>query len=249
MAKACRFCDASFEPTNNRQQYCGQCERRPLAVCIVCQKEFRAARHSSGRYCSRACFHATVSVPERNRKPCAACGKEFKPATAKSKTCSRACAGRIQQRPDATCRACGKQFHGGPTQATCSYECAGALRRKHPQFACERCGEPMEWKKTMPVRFCSKKCRALPAGAQRRNNTGYMEIKTTNGAWRLEHRVVMEEKLGRPLAPRENVHHINGQRDDNRPENLELWTRSQPSGVRAADYHCPGCTCHVTVMA
>lgn len=50
-----------------------------------------------------------------------------------------------------------------------------------------------------------------------------------------QHILIMSEKIGRGLLPDEEVHHINGIRDDNRIENLELWSTGHPPGQRVED--------------
>lgn len=58
---------------------------------------------------------------------------------------------------------------------------------------------------------------------------GYVEYTRGPHKGRSVHDVLMEQMIGRPLAKNEIVHHINGKRDDNRPENLALMTRSEHS--------------------
>ena len=84
---------------------------------------------------------------------------------------------------------------------------------------------------------CIKSGENHPAykGGVKHNNKGYNVVLVAPHTYKLEHRLVMEEIIGRYLEPNEEVHHKNGIRNDNSKDNLELWVKSQPPGQRVDD--------------
>lgn len=178
-------------------------------------------------------------------RECPTCGDSFVGTTGKvNPYCSPGC----NFRP---CIRCGDLFAARSNRSRyCSLAC-----RVGPA-TCEECGKSFQASRHTAMRFCSRQCwgdARLPIGATRVNADGYIRVKVPHGEsksrgwrnrWMPQHRWVMQQMLGRPLDPAEQVHHKNGDRADNRPENLELWRKkSQVPGVRASDYHCPGCSC------
>jgi hypothetical protein len=117
----------------------------------------------------------------------------------------------------------------------------GGSQPKHIGCSVERCDRPhsslgycaLHWKR-FHLYGDPYYTQNGPRGKGSINSMGYRTF-WIDGKVMKEHTIVMEEKLGRKLLPNENIHHINGVKDDNRPENLELWVKSQPSGQRATD--------------
>lgn len=176
------------------------------------------ARNRSGRfYCSKECQHAVgARPPKRADRKCNQCGAEYMPLVDASKYCSVACSNAAQvTSPLKECEFCGIEYRAvkGKRERFCSRDCYIAASYKRP---------------------LDRQHNGKPAVL---DNSGYVRIyepghpAATRNGWIFEHRYIVEQAIGRTLAPDEHVHHLNHIRDDNRPENLQLLSHSQHSSI------------------
>lgn len=190
--------------------------------------------------------------------------EKYPSAVARSKTgrfvCSNECRNVVGSKPKTgvlkVCEWCIDDYYVPKALIEKSRFCSAACRDEGNKVGveariCEGCGETFEFnlkmKKWNAGKYHSRECmhahrRAQAIGSTYKNPQGYivefqpdspMAQPSTGNLF--QHRRVLAEKIGRPLEPHENPHHKNGIKDDNRPENLELWSTSQPAGQSVVD--------------
>lgn len=126
-------------------------------------------------------------------------------------------------------------------QGLCKNGCNKPIHCRSVCVSCYRKIHYQEHEKNRRYPNGISKERECAIGTKRVTNEGYIDIKipsdhsSLSRDWMKEHRYVMEIFLGRKLLPEENIHHINGDKTDNRLENLELWITKQPKGQRPID--------------
>lgn len=211
-------------------------------------------KRGANKYCSNKCKGEGRRLATLASRPkCLTCGEPVR--LPKYKFCSLICAGKARK-VRTECPVCGNEVI--PPRTYCSVTCGHVGRGNRPigTFSCRRCGIEFQRHlsnvKNPDNVFCSGTCRAASRVYKRGedhpqykpswhyvNSDGYVVVGKKPLV--LEHRLVMEQMLGRPLSKGETVHHINGIKSDNRPENLQLRQGNHGKGSR---FVCGDCGSH-----